>query len=42
MLHIRNVYIENGIPKLGEIFPMNEVLSESLKEKADIPDFYHK
>lgn len=24
MLHIKNVYIENGIPRIGEPIPMNE------------------
>ena len=42
MLHIKNIYIENGIPKIGEIMPINEILKETLQEKADIPDFYHK
>jgi len=23
MLHIKNIYIENGIPKIGEPIPMN-------------------
>jgi hypothetical protein len=41
MLHIRNIYIENGIPKIGEPVPMNNDLIYQLKEKADVPDFYH-
>jgi hypothetical protein len=41
MLHIRNIYIENGIPKIGEPVPFNAELVQQLKEKADVPDFYH-
>lgn len=40
-LHIKNIYINDGIVKIGEPLPMTEVLKEVLKEKADIPDFYH-
>jgi hypothetical protein len=42
MLHIKNVYIENGIPKIGESMPMNEALKYALNDKADVPDFYHR
>lgn len=42
MLHIKNVYLENGIPKIGETMPLNETLKESLQERADVPDFYHR
>ena len=41
MLHIRNIYIEDGIPKIGEPIPMNEGLREKLIDRADVPDFYH-
>lgn len=41
MLHIKNIYIENGIPKIGEPIPMNVRLEESLGDRADVPDFYH-
>lgn len=41
MLHIKNIYIENGIPKIGEPIPINKDLIFQLKEKADVPDFYH-
>ena len=41
MLHIKNIYIENGIPKIGEPVPINPDLVHQLKEKADVPDFYH-
>jgi hypothetical protein len=40
MLHIKNIYIDNGIPKIGEPIPMNADLMLQLKEKADVPDFY--
>lgn len=42
MLHIKNVYLYNGIPKLGEVPPLNERYREGLIEKADVPDFYHR
>ena len=42
MLHIRNIYIENGIPKIGEPVPINRELMQQLKDKAEVPDFYHK
>lgn len=41
MLHIKNIYIENGIPKIGEPVPMNKELRDQLREKSDVPDFYH-
>ena len=41
MLHIRNVYIENGIPKIGEPIPMNNKLHELLLDREEVPDFYH-
>lgn len=41
MLHIRNIYIENGIPKIGEPVPLNERMREVLTDRADVPDFYH-
>ena len=42
MLHIKNVYIYNGIPKIGEVPPMTEAIKEMLVDKADVPDFYHR
>jgi hypothetical protein len=42
MLHIKNVYIYDGIPKIGEIAPLNQKIREALIEKADVPDFCHK
>jgi hypothetical protein len=42
MLHIKNVYIENGIPKIGEVMPMNNTVREILQERADVPDFFHR
>ena len=41
MLHIKNIYIENGIPKVGEPIPMNSKIFEILADRADVPDFYH-
>jgi hypothetical protein len=41
MLHIKNIYIENGIPKIGEPVPFNRVIIDNLKDKAEVPDFYH-
>ena len=41
MLHIKNIYIENGIPKIGEPVPLNAQLIDQLRDKADLPDFYH-
>ena len=41
MLHIKNIYIENGIPKIGEPVPMNQKIDEMLGDRADVPDFYH-
>lgn len=41
MLHIRNIYIESGIPKIGDPIPVNENLLTQLKDKSDVPDFYH-
>ena len=41
MLHIRNIYIENGVPKIGEPVPITPHLKEKLNERADVPDFYH-
>lgn len=41
MLHIRNIYIENGIPKLGDPVPLNENISAILVDRAEVPDFYH-
>lgn len=42
MLHIRNIYIESGIPKIGELIPINDRLKDVLVDRADVPDFYHK
>ena len=42
MLHIRNIYIENGVPKIGEPVPITPHLKEKLNERADVPDFYHR
>jgi hypothetical protein len=42
MLHIKNIYLEDGIPKIGEPIPLNSNLSDVLKERSDVPDFYHK
>lgn len=41
MLHIKNIYIENGIPKIGEPIPLNQKINEILADRADVPDFYH-
>jgi hypothetical protein len=41
MLNIRNIFIEFGIPKIGEPIPMNEKLNEVLVDRKDVPDFYH-
>ncbi len=41
MLHIRNIYIENGVPKIGEPVPMSDKLLIALREREDVPDFYH-
>ena len=41
MLHIRNIYIEDGIPKIGQPIPINYSLREKLTDRADVPDFYH-
>lgn len=40
-MHIRNVFIENGIPKLGEPIPMTAKIEELLRDRFDVPDFYH-
>jgi hypothetical protein len=42
MIHIKNIYIENGIPKIGEPIPINKELREELKDKSEVPDFYHR
>jgi hypothetical protein len=41
MLNIKNIYIENGIPKIGEPIPMSAKIEEILSDRADVPDFYH-
>ena len=41
MLHIRNIYLQNGIPKIGEPVPMNTRIEQVLEDRADVPDFYH-
>ena len=41
MLHIKNVFIENGIPKIGEPVPINNKVIEILADRSDVPDFYH-
>lgn len=40
-LHIKNLFINDGILKIGEPLPISPTLIETLKEKSDIPDFYH-
>ena len=42
MLHIRNIYIENGIPKIGDPIPLNQTVEQLLIDRSDVPDFYHK
>ena len=42
LLHIRNVYIEDGIPKIGEAIALTQPFREVLLDKADVPDFYHR
>jgi len=34
MLHIKNIYIENGIPKIGEPIPMNPKIQEILVDRS--------
>lgn len=41
MLHIKNIYIENGIPKIGEPVILTPAIKESLAERAEVPDFYY-
>jgi hypothetical protein len=41
MLHIKNIFIENGIPKIGEPIPINEKITEVLIDRKEVPDFYH-
>ena len=41
LLHIRNIYIENGVPKIGQPVPITPHLKKKLNERADAPDFYH-
>ena len=41
MLNIKNIYIENGIPKIGEPVPMNKKIEEILVDRSEVPDFYH-
>lgn len=41
MLHIKNIYIENGIPKIGQPIPINPRIQEILSDRSDVPDFYH-
>ena len=41
MLHIRNIYIENGIPKIGDPVPMNENMEQIMIDRSEVPDFYH-
>lgn len=41
MFNIRNIFIENGIPKIGEPIPMNPKIQATLKNRADVPDFFH-
>jgi hypothetical protein len=40
-LHIKNIFIENGIPKIGEPVPMSIKMEENLRDRVDVPDFYH-
>lgn len=42
MLHIRNIYIENGIPKIGDPIALNQNVEQLLIDRSDVPDFYHK
>lgn len=41
MLHIRNIYIENGIPKIGDPIPINESMEQIMIDRSEVPDFYH-
>jgi hypothetical protein len=41
MLHIKNVYIEFGVPKIGEPVPLNEKILEVMTDRKEVPDFYH-
>jgi hypothetical protein len=41
ILHIKNIFIENSIPKIGEPVPMSTKMEENLRDRADVPDFYH-
>ena len=41
MLHIKNIYIENGIPKIGEPIPLNSNVEAILIDRSEVPDFYH-
>jgi hypothetical protein len=34
ILHIKNIFIENSIP-------MSTKMEENLRDRADVPDFYH-
>lgn len=40
-MHIRNIFIENGIPKIGEPVPMTAKIEDLLRDRFDVPDFYH-
>lgn len=42
MLHVKNVFIEFGIPKIGEPVPMNEKIYEVMQDRKEVPDFYHQ
>lgn len=41
-LHIKNIWVENGIPKIGEPVPMTPKIFQLLKDRYDVPDFYHR
>jgi hypothetical protein len=41
MLHVKNVYIEFGVAKIGEPVPMNEKIMEVMGDRKEVPDFYH-
>lgn len=40
-LHIKNIFIENGIPKIGEPVPLSAKMLDNMRDRADVPDFYH-
>jgi hypothetical protein len=40
-MHIRNIFIENGVPKIGEPVPTTVKMEGILRDKFNVPDFYH-